>query len=171
MRERVEAGDLAGAASAWEAAVGERGATYFARETGEGRGGHADVLDDEGYQGVAAAVITAAVHGRPARLILDTVNRGAISTLHDADVVEVSSIASRDGAEALPQGDLPVHAERLLDRVKSYERLTVEAAVTGSLAAAREALATHPLVGSEELARSLLDRFVEAHGTDWPSLA
>lgn len=171
LRERVEAGDLAGAASAWEAAVGERGATYFARETGEGGGGgHADVFDDEGYQGVAAAVITAAVHGRPARLILNTVNRGAISTLHDADVVEVTSMASRDGAEALPQGDLPTHAERLLDRVKTYERLTVEAAVTGSLAAAREALATHPLVGSDDLARALLDRFVQTHAGRWPTL-
>ena len=172
LRERIEAGDMPGAVAAWERAIAERGATYFARELGEGRGADTDdVFDDEGYQGVAGAVMTAAVHDRPATLILDTVNRGAIATLGDDDVVEVTSVSDRHGAHALAQGELPAHATDLLERVKAYERLTVEAAVTGSAAAARDALTQHPLVARADLASQLVDRYVEAYAGLWPALS
>jgi 6-phospho-beta-glucosidase len=171
LHERVAVGDPDGAVTAWEAAVAERGATYLARETGAGpRGGHADVFDDEGYHGVAAAVIAAVRGDRAARLVLDTENHGAIAGLHDDDVVEVSATVDRAGVRSLPQGDLPGSALDLLGRVKAYERLTVEAAVGGSLATAREALATHPLVGSSELATRLLERYLTAHAGRWPAL-
>lgn len=172
LRERIDIGDLPGAVAAWERAMAERGATYFARELGKGRGADGDdVFDDEGYQGVAGAVMTASVHDRPATLILDTVNRGAIETLGDGDVVEVTSVSDRHGAHALAQGELPARATDLLERVKAYERLTVEAAVTGSAAAARDALTQHPLVARADLASRLVDRYVEAHAGLWPALS
>jgi hypothetical protein len=40
----------------------------------------------------------------------------------------------------------------------------VQAAVEGSYARALEALAVHPLVGSEPLAKAILDGYLDAHG-------
>ena len=116
-------------------------------------------------------MISASVNDRSTRLVLDTVDRGAIPTLRNDDVVEVTSVVDGGGVRSLRQAELPEHAVRLLDRVKAYERLTVEAAVTRSAAAALEALATHPLVGSGDLARELLDRYVEANAGLWPPLS
>jgi len=168
LRERVGAGDPAGAAGAWTRAMATRSDTYFARERGE----HVRAAPDEdgsgpfrqdGYEGVAAAVILAAVRGGPAPLVLDVPNRGAIRCLEDDDVVEVTTMMDVNGARPLPQGGLPDDAEALLRRVKRYERLTVLAATTGSYETALDALTAHPLVDTEELARAILDDYVSAH--------
>ncbi len=166
LRERFDAGDLPGAAGAWEAAMRERHVTYFARERGEGleapEPAERGVFDGGGYQSVATAVMTAAVANRPTALILNVANRGAIEGMRDDDVVEVSCVADGNGAHALAQGRLPEPALELLQQVKAYERLTVRAAVEGSRDAALEALRTHPLVGSDAAATAILDDYVEA---------
>ena len=65
LRDCVDAGDLPGARLAWERAMGERDATYFTRERGEtapdDAGALGDVFEGEGYEGVATAVMAAAV--------------------------------------------------------------------------------------------------------------
>ena len=48
--------------------------------------------------------------------------------------------------------------------VKAYERLTVRAAVEGSYELALKALLVHPLVGSYDVARSILDDYLAVHG-------
>jgi len=58
---------------------------------------------------------------------------------------------------------MPSTARALIDAVKEYERLTVQAAVEGSYSKALQALLTHPLVGSYPLARSLLDDYLCTH--------
>jgi alpha-galactosidase/6-phospho-beta-glucosidase family protein len=52
--------------------------------------------------------------------------------------------------------------------VKAYERLTVEAAVEGSYSKALTALAIHPLVSDYELARTILDEYIQKHGEYFP---
>jgi 6-phospho-beta-glucosidase len=96
-------------------------------------------------------------------LILDVPNRGAIACLGEDDIVEVTCMMDEHGAHPLAQGRLSAEAEQLLRQVKRYERLTVEAAATGSYDTALEALMTHPLVGSYPLARSILDDYLSAH--------
>jgi 6-phospho-beta-glucosidase len=65
LRELVDAGDLPAARLAWERAMSERDATYFARERGTAVPVEANepgnVFEGEGYEGVAAAVMAAAV--------------------------------------------------------------------------------------------------------------
>jgi 6-phospho-beta-glucosidase len=63
----------------------------------------------------------------------------------------------------LAQGPMPDEALSLIEPIKEYERLTVEAAVEGSYDAALKALLVHPLVGSYPLARSILDDYLSAH--------
>jgi 6-phospho-beta-glucosidase len=174
LRERVDAGDLPGARTAWERAMGERDATYFARERGEAIDDEAeelgDVFEGEGYEGVATAVMAAAVRRRKVPLILNVANRGAIGGLRDDDVVEVTCMADEHGAHPLAQGDMPEGALALIRQVKLYERLTVSAAVDGSYDAALEALLVHPLVASYPAAKAILDGYVDGLAGLFPTL-
>jgi 6-phospho-beta-glucosidase len=171
LRERIGVGDLAGAERAWEHAMGARDATYFSRERGEeipdepGPAEDEDVgmFEGDGYEGLATAVMTAAVQRRKVPLILNVPNRGAIRDLRDDDVVEVTCLADEHGVHPLAQGSMPDVARALIEPVKEYERLTVEAAVEGSYDKALSALLVHPLVGSYPLARSILDEYLSAH--------
>jgi 6-phospho-beta-glucosidase len=179
LRTCVDAGDLAGARAAWEQAMSERDATYFARERGAAVEGDAveeeppepdDVSGGEGYQGVAMAVMRAAARRRPTPMILNTANRGAIGGLRDDDVVEVTCVADEHGAHPLAQGAMPEEALALVAQVKLYERLTVTAAVEGSYEAALDALLAHPLVGSYPAAKGILDDYVEGLAGLLPAL-
>ena len=166
LRACVDAGDLPGARAAWERAMSERDATYFARERGESRRRRArraddDVFEGEGYEGVATAVMAAAVQRRKVPLILNVPNRGAIGGLRDDDVVEVTCLADEHGAHPLAQGAMPEAALALVGQVKLYERLTVTAAVEGSYDAALGALLAHPLVASYPSAKAILDGYVD----------
>jgi 6-phospho-beta-glucosidase len=163
LRTCIDAGDLPGARTAWERAMGERDATYFARERGEAVGEElelGDVFEGEGYEGVATAVMAAATRRRKTPLIVDVANRGAIGELDDDDVVEVTSLVDEHGAHPIAQGRLPDAAVDLLTQVKLYERRTVEAAVAGSYEAALEALMVHPLVASYPVAKRILDDYI-----------
>jgi 6-phospho-beta-glucosidase len=176
LRARVDAGDLQGAADAWTRAMDTRDETYFARERGEDLDPPATIDDEpelfegEGYGGVATAVMLTAARRMRVPLILDVPNRGAIACLGEDDIVEVTCMMDEHGAHPLAQGRLPAEAEALLRQVKRYERLTVEAAMTGSYDTALEALMTHPLVGSYPLARSILDDYLSAHA-EFPMLS
>jgi 6-phospho-beta-glucosidase len=101
LRDRVDAGDLAGARWAWERAISERDATYFARERGTVAHAAADepgdAFEGEGYEGVATAVMAAAVRRRKVPLILNVPNRGAIGGLRGDDAVEVTCLADEHG--------------------------------------------------------------------------
>jgi 6-phospho-beta-glucosidase len=165
LRARIDAGDLPGGFTAWERAMGERDATYFARERGETVTEEAvepgDVFEGEGYEGVATAVMTAVVQRRKIALILNVPNRGAIGGLRDDDVVEVTCLADEHGAHPIAQGSMPEAELALVAQVKLYERLTVRAAVEGSYDAALGALVAHPLVASFPTAKAILDGYVE----------
>jgi 6-phospho-beta-glucosidase len=170
LRACIDAGDLPGARTAWERAMGERGATYLARERGETVEGTAiegaaavigDVFEGEGYADVATAVMAAAVQHRKVPLILNVPNRGAIGGLRDNDVVEVTCLMDEHGAHPIAQGVLPEAALTLIAQVKLYEQLTVTAASESSYDAALAALLAHPLVASYPVAKAILDGYVE----------
>jgi 6-phospho-beta-glucosidase len=172
LRERVSAGDLEGSRRAWEQAMELRGDTYFARERGE-----LELLEDapepddppvemfegDGYEGLAIAVMTAAVRRRRIPLIVNARNDGAVLELRDDDVIEVTCEVDQDGAHPLPQGAMPPPARALVEPIKEYERLTVQAAMERSYEKALQALLVHPLVGSYPLAKSILDEYLSVH--------
>ena len=165
LRSCIDARDLPGARSAWEGAMSDRDATYFARERGEmvedETAEAGDPFEGEGYEAVATTVMAAAVQRRKVPLILNVPNKGAIEGLRDDDVVEVTCLADEHGAHPIAQGELPEAAIALVRQVKLYERLTVTAAVEGSYDVALDALLAHPLVGSYPTAKAILDGYVE----------
>ena len=119
--------------------------------------------DGEGYAGVALDLIEALSGGEPIRTGLNVPNEGAIEGMRDTDVVEVSCRIDRDGAHPLPIGRMPEAQAYLIQSVKHYERLTVEAITRKSREIAVEALVAHPLVLSYSRAEPLVDKYLAAH--------
>jgi 6-phospho-beta-glucosidase len=147
--------------ASWERTRLEREATYMA-ETREGER-DADDLDGGGYENVALALLRAIAHGERATLILNVRNGSALPGVPGSAVVEVPCVVDANGARPIATGPLPDHALSLVTAVKAVERATIEAATTGSRAAALRAFALHPLVDSVSVARRLLDGYVAAH--------
>jgi 6-phospho-beta-glucosidase len=153
--------------------LGERGATYMSRETG-----HSHTLDEklsqimkgEGYAGVALDVIEGLSGIRPCQMILNVPNHGAITGMGHQDVVEIPAFVMPGGIHPLTVGEIPPACLGLMKQVKAYEQLTIQAAVENSYTKAFLALSQHPLVPGRDLARSILDGYIEKHGDCFPQL-
>ena len=110
------------------------------------------------YSFAALNIIEALLSDKPVELVINTLNNGAISNLLDDDVVEVNSLISSKGIQTIPYGEMPQQVTGLVQSVKQYERLTVEAAITGDEKLALQALLNHPLLGGYSNARKAIDR-------------
>ncbi len=148
----------------WEAARLERERGYLADSRRAAGDAQRDAVDLEGggYEEVALAVMRAVARDEPARLVLNTRNRGAIASLDEDAVVEVACLVDGSGTRPLAVGGLSDHQAGLVHTVKAVERDVIEAVRTGSRTPALRAFATHPLVGSVTTARALLRGYLEA---------
>ena len=102
-------------------------------------------------------------------IVVNVRNDGAIPDLPAQVSVEVPARVRRDSVEALAVGPLPLRVRGLVQAVKAYEELTVEAAVKGDRETAVEALVTHPLVGSYPKATAFFDRVLENERAHLPA--
>jgi 6-phospho-beta-glucosidase len=152
--------DPAAALAAWRATRHDRERTYMA-EARAAAGDHADhVADDNGgYENEAMAVLEAMALNTRAVLILNTANRTSLPFLDAHAVVEVSAVVGRGGPVPLAVGHVAPHARALVEQMKDVERITIDAALTGSRKLAIKALALHPLVPSVTVAREIFDGY------------
>jgi 6-phospho-beta-glucosidase len=145
--------------ASWERTRLEREATYMAETREEER----NDLEGGGYEKIALALMRAIAYGERTTLILNVRNGSALPGLSADAVVEVPCVVDANGARPVAVAPLPDHALGLVTAVKAVERATIEAATTGSRAAALRAFALHPLVDSVPVARRLLDAYAAAH--------
>lgn len=99
---------------------------------------------------------------------VNTRNNGAIAGIPSESAVEVSCMITKDGPKPLAVGELPVSVRGLVQSIKSFERMTIDAALTGDYNTALLALTINPLVGSDRIAKKILDEMLEAHRTYLP---
>src|SRR5699024_12657782 len=91
-------------------------------------------------------------------------NNGIIPCLRDDVSVEVKCVIDCEGAHPVQiHTPMTPQIRGLLQVVKSYEELTVEAAIHGNYDKALQALVIHPLVGSLKLAKPVLDKILSAN--------
>jgi 6-phospho-beta-glucosidase len=114
------------------------------------------------YSEAAAALIASLHAGTGDVQVVDVRNDGALPGLPDDAVVEVPARVDADGAHPLPLDPLAPELLGLVQQAKAYERLAVEAAVTGDRTVALKALLANPLVGEYRVAAPLLDALLEA---------
>jgi 6-phospho-beta-glucosidase len=86
------------------------------------------------------------------------------------DVVEIPVLVNNGRVGPLEITDVPSHCMGLVQQVKYYERLTIEAAVENSYQKALLALTIHPLVRDFSTARSILDEYIVRHQGYFPEL-
>ncbi|MFF5258144.1 6-phospho-beta-glucosidase [Actinomadura viridis] len=164
--ERVAAASGDAAMELWRETVAARSASYMAEakgaETGQALDDHA-ALDpvDEGYAGVALAVMAAISRNERAGMILNVRNGSTIAALPEDAVVEVPVTVDANGVHPLTVSPPDLHQTGLMQQVKAVERLTISAAVNGSRGDAVKAFALHPLVDSASLGRRLLDGYID----------
>ncbi|MFB4159349.1 6-phospho-beta-glucosidase [Geomicrobium sp. JSM 1781026] len=115
------------------------------------------------YSDAAIRLMTSIYNDKRDIQAVNTMNRGAIHGIPYGSAVEVSCIITKDGPVPLTIGELPVAVNGLVQQIKSFERLTVEAAVTGDYEKAVLALAINPLTPSDTVAKQIVDEMLEAH--------
>lgn len=121
----------------------------------------------EGYSGVTFDTLEAILEDRGAKIVMSTLNRGAVAGLPDDAAIETVCEVGAQGAHALPVGEMPLAWRGLVQAVKAHESLTVQAAVSRSRDVALQALLAHPLVGDIDVAEPMLDDLLAAHGLDY----
>lgn len=125
-----------------------------------------DILNNDygaGYASVALNFIEALVHGKETEMILSVPNNGAIEGLYDDDVVEVTCMVGKAGAMPIHIGRPPQLQMALIQQVKLYERLAVNAIKNKSIDTAIDALMVHPLINSYSIARDLVLTYLETY--------
>lgn len=115
------------------------------------------------YSEAAIHLIDSIYNDRQDVQVVDVRNNGVIPTLPADTVIETNCVIGRDGARPLADGDVPDHFLGLVEEVKAYEILTIEAAVSGDRRKVLLALMNHPLVHEVADARKMIDEMMEAH--------
>ena len=115
------------------------------------------------YSDAACNLIDSIYNDRKDIQPVNTMNQGAIASIPDKSAVEINSVITKEGPQPLVVGDLPVATQGLVQQIKSFERLTVDAAVTGNYQNALLAMSINPLIPSDTVAKKLLDEMLEAH--------
>ena len=120
------------------------------------------------YSTVATQLLNAHFNDLKENHVVNTRNNGAVKDWPSEWVLEIPSIVSRSGIVPLAADPLPPVCFGLLAQVKSYELLTVEAAVRGDRSAAFQALVANPLGPLPENAQAVLDDMLSTHKEHLP---
>lgn len=120
------------------------------------------------YSDAACSLIDSMYNDRRDIQPVNTINNGAIASIPDESAVEISSIITKDGPKPIAIGDLPVAVRGLVQQIKSFERVSAEAAVTGNYHTALLAMTINPLLPSDKVAKQILDEMLEAHKEHLP---
>lgn len=99
---------------------------------------------------------------------VNTINHGAIEGLPYGSAVEVSCVITKDGPKPINVGKLPIAVRGLIQQIKSFERVAIDAAISGDYDNALLAMTINPLVPSDRVAKLILDEMLEAHKSFLP---
>lgn len=113
------------------------------------------------YSTAALAVLEAIARDEDNCQIVCCRNAGALPGFDSDACIEVPALIGRNGAVALPQPAPPPEIRGLMQAVKAYETLTVDAAVRGDREKAFQAVLAHPLMPDASGAKALLDELLE----------
>jgi 6-phospho-beta-glucosidase len=113
------------------------------------------------YSTVATQLLNAHYNDLGETHVVNVPHRGAIPGYPEDWVLEMPAKVRRSGIEPIPAEPLPLACFGLIAQVKSYELLTVEAAVHGNRDAAYQALLTHPLGPSADKVEAVLHDMLE----------
>ena len=125
------------------------------------------LLENRGgaYYSLAAVNLISSIYNDKKDIqTVNTQNNGMLDFLSGDASIEINCVIDSQGAHPIQiQSDVKPHMIGLLQIVKAFESLTVEAAVKGDYQTALQALNLHPLVTSVTVAKAMLNDFLKEH--------
>lgn len=123
------------------------------------RGGHL-------YSEAAVSLANSIYNDKRDYHVVNVLNGGAFDFMSADDCIETGCLVGKDGAKPVPIPNFTNnYIKGIMKTVKSYEKLTIEAALEGSDSKALAALMLNPLVGDFDAARACYYEMKEAHKT------
>ena len=116
-----------------------------------------------GYSDIAIGIIDAIYNNIDTFMVVNVPNRKVLPFLPDDAVIETACMVNASGIKSVTIEPPPKAVWGLISAVKNYEKLAVEAALTGCRDTALLALVAHPLVRDYDVAKPLLDELLEAN--------
>jgi 6-phospho-beta-glucosidase len=113
------------------------------------------------YSDAACSLVNSIYNDKKDIQVVNVRNNGTTKDLPDDVVIERNCIIDKNGAHPINIGHVPITIKGLMQIVKNYEELTIEAAVKGDTDLAIQALLAHPLVPSIGVAKSLWNDILE----------
>jgi len=117
------------------------------------------------YSDAACNVISSIYIDKRDYQVVNTVNHGHVEDLPDGCAIEVTARMTKDGPMPVYIGKLPVQIRGLVQSMKAFEELLVDAIYEKDLNKAKLALQIHPLTGSIKTADKVFEALKEAHKT------
>jgi 6-phospho-beta-glucosidase len=115
------------------------------------------------YSTVATQLLNAHYNDLNETHVVNTRNSGAVKEWPSDWVLELPAKVKKSGITPIPTEPLPPACFGLIAAVKSYELLTVEAAVHGDRDAAYQALLVNPIGPKGDKVQAVLDDMLETH--------
>ncbi len=115
------------------------------------------------YSSVATSIIQSWWNDLGETHVANVAHQGLVRGWEKEWVLEMPCKVDHRGVQPIPTEPLPLYNYVLLEQVKQYELLTVEAAVHGDRAAAFRALVVHPLGPTEQNAAHVLEDMLSTH--------
>lgn len=116
------------------------------------------------YSTVAVELLEAIENDRRTRHVVNVRNDGALPFMEPDDVIECAAIVGRDEINPIKIDQFDnEHIIGLMRQMKAYEKLAVEAALTGERDIALSALMLNPLCGDYYAVRDCYDEMHEAN--------
>jgi 6-phospho-beta-glucosidase len=121
------------------------------------------------YSTVATQLINSHFNDLKEIHVVNTKQGNAVTDYPSDWVMELPCIVDRHGIHPLPANPLPPICYSLIQQIKTYELLTVEAAVHGDRFAAYQAMLAHPLGPDADQIPVVLDDLLETNGAYLPN--
>lgn len=113
---------------------------------------------------------TALAFNTKERMLLIVQNNGAIENFDAEAMVEIPCIVGKDGYEPLSIGKIPTFQKGLMEQQVCVEKLVVDAYEQHSYNKMWQALTLSKCVPSANIAKKILDDFIEVNKDYWPEL-
>ncbi len=115
------------------------------------------------YSEAACELIESIYNNKNNHMVVNVRNNNTLPFLPEDAVIETTCVINNAGAFPLSIKALPEAICGELHLLKSYERLTIEAAIEGNYGKALQALTIHPLTRSGQILKLTLDEILAAH--------
>lgn len=127
-----------------------------------------DELRDADSEGALEVIENIAGAGRHYHQAVNLPNRGHITNLPEGAIVEVPGLTSGAGVQGIAVGPLPEPVADLCRREIAVTRLCVDAAIDGDRRAALQCLLLDPVITDLDVARQILDDYLEMYREHLP---